>query len=354
MTKPKRTMTMTNAARVRRRWIWLALLPAALALVMATGRVHAAAGTAATTGTTDAQDRAALEKQLDDARSRLDDAARDVAELTQKLHGDAVDEVTRVFHGGPQGAMIGINIGGEQSRTDGVEVKGVSPSGPAEQAGLKTGDVLTAIDGKTLAKGADRSSGRQLVEYLRGVQPGQSVKVDYLRDGKKATATIKTIAAEPPMLRMLREHGPMMEGMHMPMMEEMMGGPARGFRSLELVSITPKLGQYFGTDKGLLVVRAPDNGAKSKLEDGDVILTIGGRTPENPRHAFRILGSYQPSEKVKVEVLRQRKRMTLDLDVPDSGDDGNMPHHGLPPPARAPMPPPPPAAPAPATPTVSS
>jgi membrane-associated protease RseP (regulator of RpoE activity) len=353
MTKPKRTKTMTNAAGARRRWIWLALLPAALALTIATGRVHAAAGTGGTTSTTDTQDRAALEKQLDDARSRLDDAARDVAELTQKLHGDAGGDVIRMFHGGPQGAMIGINIGGEQGRTDGIEVKGVSPSGPAEQAGLKTGDVLTAIDGKTLAKSADRSSGRQLVEYLRGVQPGQSVKVDYLRDGKKGTATIKTVAAEPPMLRMLREHGPMMEGMHMPMMEEFMGGPGRGFRSLELVSITPKLGQYFGTDKGLLVVRAPE-GAQSKLQDGDVILTIGGRTPENPRHAFRILGSYQPSEKVKVEVLRQRKRMTLDLDVPDTGDDGDMFRHGPPPPARAPMPPIPPAAPAPATPTVSS
>jgi hypothetical protein len=74
-----------------------------------------------------------------------------------------------------------------------------------------------------------------------------------------------------------------------------------------------------------------------------VILTIGGRTPENPRHAFRILGSYQPSEQVKVEVLRQRKRVTLDLQVPDAGD--------------APMPPRPPVAPAPPAPrtgTVSS
>ena len=98
-----------------------------------------------------------------------------------------------------------------------------------------------------------------------------------------------------------------------------MGGHGRGFRSLELVPITPKLGQYFGTDKGLLVVRAPA-AAGSKLEEGDVILTIGGRTPENPRHAFRILGSYQPSEQVKVEVLRQRKRMTVEMQVPEAGD----------------------------------
>ena len=139
-------------------------------------------------------------------------------------------------------------------------------------------------------------------------------------------------------------------GIHGPDFEEFFGGPGHGFRSLELVPITPKLGQYFGTDKGLLVVRAPE-GMGGKLEEGDVIMTIGGRTPENPRHAFRILGSYQPSEKVKVEVLRQRKRLTLDLDVPETDDGPPMFHEG----PRPPMPPAPPPAPAGLpTPTVSS
>ena len=210
---------------------------------------------------------------------RLDDAARDVAELTQKLHGDDMAMTTA---GPPRGAMLGINIGGDQNRADGVEIKGVSPAGPAEAAGLRTGDVIVAVDGKALRKSADRSAGRQLVEHLRGVEPGQVVKIDYLRDGKKATAAVKTSAAEPPMARILRQHLPMLEGMQLPPdFEQFLGGPGRGFRSLELVPITPKLGQYFGADKGLLVVRAPTE-AGSKLEEGDVILSIGGRTPENP------------------------------------------------------------------------
>lgn len=292
-------------------------------------------------------DRAQLEKQLDEARSRLDDAARDVANLTNQLYGAGPrgGELRQFHHGmpAPRGAMLGINIGGEQARAEGVEVMSVSPSGPAEAAGLRKGDVITAVDGKSLRKTDDRSASRQLVEHLRGVEPGQVVKLDYLRDGRKQAASVTTVAAEPPIMRMMREHMPMLEGLDLPQDFGMsMGGPGRGFRSLELVPITPKLGQYFGTDKGLLVVRAP-TAAGSKLEEGDVILTIGGRTPENPRHAFRILGSYQPSEQVKVEVLRQRKRVTLDLQVPDAGD--------------APMPPRPPVAPAPPAPrtgTVSS
>jgi serine protease DegS len=117
----------------------------------------------------------------------------------------------------------------------------------------------------------------------------------------------------------------------------------RGFRALELVPLTPKLGQYFGTDKGLLVVKAPPASAGGRLEEGDVILTIGGRTPENPRHAFRILGSYEPKEKVRVEVLRQRKRLALDMEMPEAGPMSAPPPAGARPPAP-PMPPPPPPA----------
>ena len=309
--------------------------------VVWTGAAWLAMATTVQAAETTPQERAALEKQLRDAQSRLDDAARDVADLTSKLYGGEPGSVDTVMrrHGAPppRGAMLGINIGGEQARPEGVEVMSVSPSGPAEKAGLRKGDVVTTVDGKPLRKAGERSASRQLVEHLRGVEPGQVVKLDYLRDGKKMSASVTTVAAEPPMMRVMREHMPMLEGMDLPIdLEAFMGGHGRGFRSLELVPVTPKLGQYFGTDKGLLVVRAPA-AAGSKLEEGDVILTIGGRTPENPRHAFRILGSYQPSEQVKVEVLRQRKRLTVDMQVPEAGDVPDL--RQAPPPPRAPVPP---------------
>jgi hypothetical protein len=88
------------------------------------------------------------------------------------------------------------------------------------------------------------------------------------------------------------------------------------FGSAELVPMTPKLGQYFGTDTGLLVVRAPDD-SRLKLEDGDVIVDIDGRTPSSPSHALRILSSYQPGEKLKLNILRTKKRMSFDITVPE-------------------------------------
>ena len=126
--------------------------------------------------------------------------------------------------------MLGINIGGSPDLAEGVEVMGVSPSGPAAAAGLKTGDVIVAIDGKPLMKTGDRAAGRQLVEQMRGTQPGQKVKVDYLRDGKKLSTTVTTVAAEPPLARMLREHMPMLEGMQIP--PELRGHDAPGWPRL--------------------------------------------------------------------------------------------------------------------------
>jgi S1-C subfamily serine protease len=310
---------------------------AALAVALALGALPPVAQAAA------AQDDAQLQQQLDDARARLDDAARDVAELSRKLYGDDAGSGPKGLPGPrPRGAMLGINIGGSTDRAEGVEVMGVSPSGPAQSAGLKQGDVITAIDGKPLRRAGERSAGRQLVDHLRGVQPGQTVKIDYLRDGKKLSAAVTTVPAEPPMFRMLREHMPMLEGMALPFdFDERMLPGGRGFRALELVPLTPKLGQYFGTDTGLLVVKAPPAASGGRLEEGDVILTIGGRTPENPRHAFRILSSYEPQEKVRIEVLRQRKRMAVDVEMPEAGTSNPPP----PPNARPlapPMPPPPP------------
>lgn len=293
-------------------------------------------------------DRAALEKDLAAARSRLDQSAQEVADLSRQLYGDGPQELRLMMHDGhgPQGAMLGVNISGEQKRDDGVEVMGVSPSGPAQAAGLKTGDVIVAVDGKSLKRTADSSPGRQLVEYMRGVQPGKAVKVDYLRDGKRLTASIAATQAMPPMARLLHERMMMpggMEGMVPPGMMEFLGA-RHAFGRLELVPITPKLGQYFGTDKGLLVVRAPAE-ASWKLEDGDVLLSIDGRVPESPGHALRILGSYQTDEKVKLDILRNRKRMTVEATLPKA-DEFGVPRAQPLQPRMGPPPMPPPGAPA--------
>jgi S1-C subfamily serine protease len=85
---------------------------------------------------------------------------------------------------------------------------------------------------------------------------------------------------------------------------------------MELVTLTETLGDYFGTTQGLLVVRAPGDD-RLGLRDGDVIIRIGDREPSGPGHAMRILRSYEPGEKVDIEIMRKKKRQSLSVEVPD-------------------------------------
>jgi hypothetical protein len=113
------------------------------------------------------------------------------------------------------------------------------------------------------------------------------------------------------------------------------------FGTAQLVSLTPKLGQYFGSEKGLLVVRAPSD-ARLKLEEGDVIVDIDGRVPSSPSHALQILSSYQSGEKMKLNVLRMRKKLAFDITIPENGERGFSIAPGEPGDVLMPAPPPPP------------
>jgi len=89
---------------------------------------------------------------------------------------------------------------------------------------------------------------------------------------------------------------------------------------MELATLTPRLGSYFGSEQGVLVVRAPPDGAV-KLEDGDVILAIDGRQPTSGSHATRILSSYQPGEKFTLRIIRQHKTLEVDATLPRTWDE---------------------------------
>ena len=268
----------------------------------------------------DAKTQAALERRLADARKRLDDAAREVANLSISLSDDVVP-YTRTFGrvmGGPPRAVLGINLGpNDDVKGGGVEVVSVSPGGAAERAGLKAGDVLTEINGKTLKSTDDESAREQLLGEMRKVKPGDTIALSYRRDNKVVKASLVAQA--------LKDHFfsipvPPAAGIGpMPRMPNFVFMRGEGvFGSAELVPMTPKLGQYFGTETGLLVVRAPDD-SRLKLEDGDVIVDIDGRVPASPSHALRILSSYQAGEKLKLNILRTKKRMSFEVTVPEDG-----------------------------------
>ena len=249
--------------------------------------------------------------RLEAAQERLDEAAREVAELSMALSEDAMPFVMQ-FHGPGSRAVLGLNIGAGSEEADGVKVINVSPGGPAARAGLKAGDVLLRVDDASLKRDDAGSPRAKLLRHLREVEPGDTVKLQYRRGDRTATADVKAEVLEHPNFTI-----PLPPGAPLPPRAMGFGHFAGAFGAAELVALTPQLGRYFGTEEGLLVVRAPRD-ERLKLEDGDVILDIDGRKPSSPAHALRILGSYQSGETVKLNVQRMKKRLTLEVAVPDS------------------------------------
>ena len=86
------------------------------------------------------------------------------------------------------------------------------------------------------------------------------------------------------------------------------------------MSLTPTLGEYFGIDEGLLVVRA-GRAAELGFRDGDVVIDIGGREPQSPEHALRILRSFEAGESLQAAIMRQRRRESLAISVPSAATD---------------------------------
>lgn len=227
---------------------------------------------------------------------------------------------------------LGIYVRSEaNAETDavGAYVAGVAEGGPADEAGIEEGDIITRLDGESLTSGGQEEEegrsvpGMRLVERARTLEVGDTVEVEYVRDGETRTARIVVGEFESP-FRMLwadsLPNTPRIEGMMRRFKElpevRLRGPETFAFRlgarlpGLELASLNPELGEYFGVEEGVLVVSVPED-SELGLKGGDVIQSIDGRSVRSPSHAMRILRSYEADEEVTFELIRKEKGITV-------------------------------------------
>jgi S1-C subfamily serine protease len=257
-----------------------------------------------------------LRAKMEEARRRLEVAAQQLAALSAQVNGPMMQRVEAMA--GPTRVLVGIQLD-DSSGKAGARVREVSPGGPAEQAGVRAGDLVVAVNG-TDVRG--REPVARVVQLLRDVKPGDKVDLQVLRDGTTrdliaiahpdgdeffvarelpAMPAIPAIPAMPRVKAFAGWDGPMI-----------ISGP---MADMDLARLTPGLGRYFGTDSGVLVVRAPSKGALG-LQDGDVILSIDGRKTIDSSHVIRIFSSYDPGEKLTLDVLRMHHRISVVATVP--------------------------------------
>jgi len=293
----------------------------ALALAAALG-APIAATQAADAPDNDSISREQLEKRLHEAQEELERAAQRVAELSVSLSDQIGPQLHRFAHLGSRPMLgIGIDMDGKGAADGrGVRVMSVSPGGPADAAGIKANDVIVSFAGEALTGDEGQSPSQQLLAAIGEAKPGQPVAIEYRRDGKtnKAQIVPKSLADSFADIRQLPfDDLPLPDPHHMPHVRPFpfMRHDDDSFGSAELVELSAQLGQYFGVDKGLLVVHAPRD-ERLKLKDGDVILDIDGRAPVSVSHAFQILSSYRAGETLKLHIMRQQKRIELPIEIP--------------------------------------
>ena len=320
------------------------LIPALAALLLAGQAV--AQGTEAERERSEAEERQAqaqlekeeVQRQMREAERQLEEAARRIAELSQKNLPRVVEVERKVVDlmGRPR---LGVTVGGNEGKgpVEGVNILGVSPGSAADDAGLRAGDVITAVNGESMSADDGADANHRLLDFMKGVEEGDKLSVEYLRDGN-----VGKVEVEP------RVMGPHVYGwsgdgekfeFKMPpvavapeaMREYRFVSPlfASSWGDLELVELNEDLGRYFGTDNGLLVVSAPKSEAL-KLQAGDVIQSIDGRQPTSVGHAMRILGSYQAGEGLELQIMRDKRAQKLDITMPDDRTSMLAPRPPLP------------------------
>lgn len=282
---------------------------------------------------------AATRRQLEQKMQQLQQQMRDLQRELSRLEPERGRAVTvSPYVRAPMVQMfgnrayLGVTVStAKNPATDsvGAVLEAVSPGGPAEKAGLKTGDIITTFNGERMAgrypAAGDYESepGRKLIDFARQLDESDTVKVDYRRgkETHRATIVAKRLGPESYSFSVTTpdvhvETGPMIAAM-----EGLRGALAwsTGWLDLEMVKLNPELGDYFGTTDGLLVIRAPEDSVLP-LKGGDVILSADGRPATSQAQLMRILRSYDPGEDVKLDIMRQKRRMTLTVKIPERHD----------------------------------
>ena len=102
--------------------------------------------------------------------------SEELENLDADLHGLLKELKFLGGKGKPDQAFIGILLEQEDPDAAGVNVIGITPDSPAQKAGLKAGDLITAINDTSLAGDAQKSPGKKLLLELQQLKAGEDAK----------------------------------------------------------------------------------------------------------------------------------------------------------------------------------
>ena len=244
-------------------------------------------------------------------------------------------------------AFLGVST---EADDKGARVSEVSDDSPASKAGLKSGDIITAVAGKPVS-GPD-----ELVKQVRAHKPGEEVDIAYLRDGKKKSTRIKlaersvetfefrapefeAFGQMPDMRQFELEIAPELERAHRELgrahreMQREYEGMEREFR-FDMApfmgqGMRPKLGfriEDMENDMGVKITNVESGSAAEKagLKKDDVLTYIDGKKISSTDEALRVLRDQREKASLSVTVTREGKPFNTELKFPRERKEADL------------------------------
>lgn len=175
--------------------------------------------------------------------------------------------------------------------TNGALVQAVESGSPAEEAGLKHGDVIIRVDNVEIEKPQD------LINYISSKKPGTRVKVNVIRDGKEKDFSI--------ILSTRKEEGELVGD------EERSEGEEKDISKLGISvgEISSRYRNYYNIPDeidGVLVlnVKKTSKAYEKGLRTGDVILEANGKQIKTPSDLKKIYSSLSKDDFLKLYVYK--------------------------------------------------
>jgi serine protease Do len=210
--------------------------------------------------------------------------------------GDLSPELARGF-GLPEGAK-------------GAVVQDVVAKAPAGKAGVKAGDVVTAVNGKAVE---DRG---QLTRTIAAIPPGGKATLSILRKGKKQEITV-TVGTRPDEEAIARgESGE--DGDTVGDAPADAKGPRLGVR---LQAITPEIAKQLKLEgeSGVLIAEVSPDGAAARagIQRGDVILEVAQEAVSKPEQVVSAVSKARPGDVLLLRVKRGNQATFIPVKIPE-------------------------------------
>lgn len=198
---------------------------------------------------------------------------------------------------------------------EGAYINEIVEESPAEDAGLKTGDVVIDFNGKKVEIAED------LTENVRATAPDTKVNMKVSRSGETKTITV-TIGKN--------KSTPLM-AFSIPRSPRILMNMFGGIEGMELLDLNKQLAEYFEApnNRGVLVkdVKRKSNAEKAGFKAGDVITKAGKETVFDSDEIREVLSDLSAGDSVEFEVIRKGKKSNLKLEISEKPMGINFSRH---------------------------